>query len=151
MYICIYKYICVNDGDNDNNNSDNNGNIDDLKLNPNINFISLDINMAKTLNPMTHIYQFDVGFPAELLENIGHKFNTSLYTKYFISFQPPRYIINTYNFNVIFLHQLLTFCHGSGEGHTVYFYKKITDTDVKRSGTGVRLSAGLRVVLPKRR
>jgi len=146
--------------DNDDRNGNDNDNDINIKLNSNINFISLDINEAKTLNPMTHIYQFDIGFPAELLENIGHKFNISLYTKYFISFHPPRDIINAYNFKVIFLNQLLTSCYGSGEGHTVYFYKKITDSDMNNRNPGESTDSGYsgvvqnhekRVILQKRR
>ena len=37
-------------------------------------FAHLDVDRANTLNPFTHIYSFDVGFPPELLEHIAEKF-----------------------------------------------------------------------------
>jgi 23S rRNA U2552 (ribose-2'-O)-methylase RlmE/FtsJ len=49
---------------------------DDLKIYGGVNFIALDIDDAATLNPLTHIYQYDLGFPPPLQQRIAEKFNT---------------------------------------------------------------------------
>jgi hypothetical protein len=53
-------------------------------INGNIFFANKDIDRARTLNPFTHVYMFDVGFPAELHLSIAIKFNTSLYATHLI-------------------------------------------------------------------
>jgi hypothetical protein len=35
--------------------------------------------MALTLDPFTHVYMFDVGFPAKLMKLIAIKFNARYY------------------------------------------------------------------------
>jgi hypothetical protein len=94
------------------------------KLHRGVNFMALDIDDAASLNPLTHIYQYDLGFPPPLQQRIAEKFNTSFYAKYFISYRPPHRVINEYGYKVEFMNQFLTSMHGSGEGHTVYFYKR---------------------------
>jgi hypothetical protein len=115
-----------------------------------VNFLHMDIDLARTLNPFTHIYSFDVGFPPELLESIAQKFNRSQYAEWFISYQPPTYVIDDYGFKVDFLHKFCCNCHGSGEGHTVYFYRRnipLARASGKESKCVVTLPprAGLRV------
>jgi hypothetical protein len=67
-----------------------------------------DVDSAKSLNPFTHIYMFDIGFPYNLLISIAKKFNCSLYATCLISYQTPSKIINTFGFEVIYIGQLLT-------------------------------------------
>ena len=45
-------------------------------------FTESDIELARTLNPFTHIYMFDVGFPYKLHASIVKKFNRSMYALY---------------------------------------------------------------------
>jgi hypothetical protein len=98
---------------------------DALKLYSGVNFMELDIDDLATLNPLTHIYQYDLGFPPPVQQRIAEKFNTSMYAKYFISYRPPHRVIHEYGYDVEFMSQFLTSMHGSGEGHTVYFYKRL--------------------------
>ena len=49
---------------------------------------------------------------------------TSTYAEWFISYRPPRRVIEEYGYEVEFISQMMTSMHGSGEGHTVYFYKR---------------------------
>jgi hypothetical protein len=72
-------------------------------INGNIFFANKDIDRARTLNPFTHVYMFDVGFPAELHLSIAIKFNTSLYATHLISYQPPIDIIREFGFKVQFM------------------------------------------------
>lgn len=81
-------------------------------LNGNIFFLRSDIDQADTLNPFTHIYMFDVGFPLLLHCSIAKKFNRSRYATYLVSFKAPRYIINTFGFKVKLLTQINTSMHG---------------------------------------
>jgi hypothetical protein len=117
----------------------------------NIFFTESDILLAHTLNPFTHIYMFDVGFPYELHVSIAQRFNISIYAAYLISYKPPRSIIGDFGFNVKYIDHLNTSMHGmsiifqfllllklispvynitlgSQEGHMVYFYSRVTPT-----------------------
>ena len=57
----------------------------DVKLHSSVYFLHMDIDQATTLNPFTHIYMYDLGFPPDLQESIANKFNTRL-----VSFPSPR-------------------------------------------------------------
>ena len=89
--------------------------IDDTKeasVNGNVFFVNSDIERAGTLNPFSHIYMFDVGFPRDLHYSIARKFNQSLYASHLVSFKPPKSIIGKFGFKVAFLDQLKTSMHG---------------------------------------
>ena len=72
-----------------------------------------DIEHAVSLNPFTHIYMFDVGFPCELHYSLANKFNCSLYAIYLISYQPPKFIIDEFGFKVLLMHQFSTRMNGT--------------------------------------
>ena len=78
----------------------------------NVFFINDDIDAAVTLDPFTHIYMFDVGFPPALQQRIARKFNGSAYADYLISYRAPYLVINQYGFDVEFMEQLSTSMHG---------------------------------------
>ena len=80
-----------------------------------------DIAGADTLDPFTHVYMFDIGFPPILMQQLSCIFNRS-YSSYLICYHPPSSIIDLYGFNVHLLHKQITYMHGSGEGHTGYIY-----------------------------
>lgn len=90
-----------------------------------VNFIVNDIDEAHSTDPFTHIYMYDLGFPPELQKSIARKFNSSVHAEYLVSYRPPRRVINEYLYSVEFLESCPTSMHGSGEGHTAYFYKRI--------------------------
>lgn len=48
----------------------------------------------------------------------------SLYAKCLVSYRPPRRVIEEYGYAVDFVDQVLCSMHGSGEGHTAYFYMR---------------------------
>ena len=75
-------------------------------------FVNNDIVMAKSFDPFTHIYMFDVGFPPELHCQIAKLFNESIYAEWLISYQPPRNVINEYNFKVCLENKFNTSMHG---------------------------------------
>lgn len=111
------------------------GNVKSKKLHGNTNFIAGDIDTACSLDPFTHIYMYDLGFPPPLQQSIANKFNTSVHAKYLISYRPPARVINKYGYSVEFIHQMPTSMHGSGESHTAYFYKRINIDDKKFNTT----------------
>jgi len=82
------------------------------------------INEAKTLDPFTHVYMFDIGFPPWQQERIAQMFNRSK-SPYFICYHPPRLIIDKYGYNVEFITKMPTSMHGSSEGHTCYVYTRV--------------------------
>lgn len=65
-----------------------------------VNFISNDIDEAGTLDPFTHIYMYDLGFPPSLQESIARKFNSSVHARYLVSYRAPRLIIDAYHYHV---------------------------------------------------
>lgn len=105
----------------------------DVKLLSGTNFIEADIDEAETMDPFTHIYMYDLGFPPPLQQSIARKFNSSQYAECLVSYRPPRRVIEEYGYAVEFVTQLPTSMHGSGEGHTAYFYR--------RSNSAPKLSA----------
>lgn len=82
-----------------------------------------DITEARTLDPFTHVYMFDIGFPPTLFYDIADRFNASR-CPYLICYHGPKLIAERYGFDVELLAQLPTSMHGSSEGHTAYFYKR---------------------------
>lgn len=87
-------------------------------------FMNLDANYLASLDPCTHIYQFDTGFPPNLLEKLAQLFNTSEYAIFLISYNKPSIVIDDYKYNVEIQQNLGISLHGSNEKKTVYFYKK---------------------------
>ena len=87
---------------------------------------------ADTLDPFTHVYQFDIGFPPTLFKALADKFNRSQ-SPYFICFHSPRIIVDRYGFHVELITQTPTKMHGSSEGHTGYIYKRKYDDRNTRS------------------
>jgi hypothetical protein len=78
----------------------------------NVFFVNSDIDAAVTLDPFTHIYMFDIGFPPILQKRIAEKFNTSIYAEYLISYRGSRLVMGEYGYNVELLHQFPTTMHG---------------------------------------
>ena len=77
-----------------------------------------------TLNPFSHVYMFDKGFPPSLMQYLSSTFNASNASKYLICYKKPKHIIDLYQFKVKHLGSLSTSMSGSGEGNSVHFYVK---------------------------
>lgn len=86
-------------------------------------FSAGDITDAKTLNPFSHVYSFDVGFPPNVMDELAEIFNRST-AGYFVSFHAPRKIIDMYGFDVENMGRISTSMAGSSEGHQCYFYRR---------------------------
>lgn len=86
-------------------------------------FTAGDITDAKTLDPFSHIYSFDVGFPPDVMDSMANSFNRSN-ARYFVSFHPPRKVIDMYGFDVEDIGHVSTSMAGSSEGHRCYFYRR---------------------------
>eukprot|EP01038_Epipyxis_sp_PR26KG_P004321 gene4321-6122_t len=119
----------------------------DIKINGGVNFILSDIDQASTMDPFTHIYMYDLGFPPSLQKSIARKFNQSTHARYLISYRPPNRVINEYLYEVEAAGHMITSMHGSGEGHTAYFYKRIMpNTRLPRISTNRKLTIPGRVI-----
>jgi hypothetical protein len=90
----------------------------------NVYFMHGDMQQAKTFDPFTHVYMFDLGFPPSTFSVLAKAFNRSM-TPYLISYQQPRKVIDLYGFGVELIHKegslQLT---GSSENHTMYVYRR---------------------------
>mmetsp|Transcript_48869 Transcript_48869/g.59113 ORF Transcript_48869/g.59113 Transcript_48869/m.59113 type:complete len:401 (+) Transcript_48869:82-1284(+) len=83
-----------------------------------------DIVEAKSFDPFTHVYMFDIGFPPHLFDTLAKMFKRSK-SKYLICYHSPRIMIDRYGFEIELICKEATSMHGSSEGHTCYFYKRI--------------------------
>jgi len=147
---------------------------------------------AKSFDPFTHIYMFDIGFPDDLNFHIAEMWKNSqcectacarrekprrttgperavreergtndgeehtndilakqpfrslclltraLTGEYIVSYHGPKIMLDKYKFKMEFMCQVATSMHGSGEGHTGYFYKrgKYPKGDKRKAGPG---------------
>ena len=103
------------------------------------NFIMGDIDEAKSTDPFTHIYMYDLGksfhssdtrleqrltypdlllstgFPPWLQQSIARKFNSSCHARYLVSYRPPHRVLREYGYEVELVAQAPTSMHGSQE------------------------------------
>lgn len=99
-------------------------------------FTAGDITDAHTLNPFSHVYSFDVGFPPDVMDQLATIFNRSA-ARYFASFHTPRKVIDDYGFDVENIGRVATSMAGSSEGHQCYFYRRIESSDHAKESTEV--------------
>lgn len=76
-----------------------------------LNFVCANIEQANSLNPFTHIYQFDLAFEPNLQQYIGSLFNITSSAKYLISYLRPDELIG-FGYNVELIKQCSTSMHG---------------------------------------
>ena len=88
------------------------------------NFLAGDVDEAVSMDPFTHIYMYDLGFPPPLQQSIARKFNSSIYARFLVSYRPPNRVIDEYGYEVELVDQLPTAMHGSGESHMAYVYRR---------------------------
>ncbi|EWM22673.1 hypothetical protein Naga_100023g16 [Nannochloropsis gaditana] len=93
------------------------------RINHKIFFHYGDVTEARTLDPFTHVYMFDIGFPPTLFYEIADRFNISQ-CPFLICYHGPKLIVDRYGFDVTLISQVQTSMHGSSEGHTAYCYKR---------------------------
>ena len=87
------------------------------------------------LEPATHVYSFDIGFPVFALKEFACAFNASRTAEYLINFHKPKLTIDTYGFDVEEVGRLVTYMTGSHEGHTGFIYRRVG------RGSGARAKA----------
>lgn len=98
----------------------------------NVFMLQKDITQLATLDPFTHVYMFDVGFPPSVMVSIANSFNISRTAKTFICYKGPKYIIGKYGFDVRLIGQEKTSMCGSTESHMIYFYASTAESTGKR-------------------
>ncbi|CBJ31200.1 conserved unknown protein [Ectocarpus siliculosus] len=89
----------------------------------NLFFARGDILGCETFDPFTHVYMFDIGFPPATLHEIAKKFNNSK-ARHLVSYQVPKKVIDVYGFDVDLVLQQPLSLTGSGEGHTMYLFRR---------------------------
>ncbi|KAJ1412193.1 hypothetical protein B484DRAFT_402394 [Ochromonadaceae sp. CCMP2298] len=115
-----------------------------------VHFILDDIDSATSMDPFTHIYMFDLGFPPPLQQSIAKKFNESVHAEYLVSYRPERSVIGVYGFAVELVAQQLCSMHGSGEGHTAYIYKRTNKAPTKPKGPSNDSRSWEKLLIPGR-
>lgn len=85
-------------------------------------FVHCDILEALTLDPFTHVYSFDVGFPPDTQRQIAKMFNASTSVAWLVSFQAPAKIVHQYGYLVEFLDQLTTKMYGKHITSSVFTF-----------------------------
>ena len=99
-------------------------------VSPKVAFARRDVDDCETLDPFSHVYAFDVGFPPALLLSLGRKFNASKATcAYYVSYQNPRRFLGDYGFRAELATQLTVSMHGSSESHTCYVYRRVVSAE----------------------
>mmetsp|Transcript_2457 Transcript_2457/g.5114 ORF Transcript_2457/g.5114 Transcript_2457/m.5114 type:complete len:239 (-) Transcript_2457:112-828(-) len=99
--------------------------IKDRSMGHNIILDKGDIIEAKSFDPFTHVYMFDIGFPGFLFAHLSEMFNNSTVSNYLISYYGPKKIIEQYGFEVELMFKVSVSMHGSGEYHSGYYYKRV--------------------------
>ena len=94
------------------------------KLLSGTNFLVGDVDTAASMDPFTHVYMYDLGFPPPLQQSIARKFNSSVHARFLVSYRPPHRVIDEYGYAVELVEQLPTSMHGSGESHMAYVYRR---------------------------
>ncbi|KAJ8609343.1 hypothetical protein CTAYLR_009297 [Chrysophaeum taylorii] len=84
-------------------------------------FLHGDITAAYSLDPFSHVYMFDVGFPPTLLETLADLFNRSQ-ARVLASFQ--KNLDENYGFDVVLRRKIQTSMHGSTEKHACFVYDR---------------------------
>lgn len=97
------------------------------RLNDGLNFLVNDIDNATSLDPFTHIYMYDLGFPPSLQQSIARKFNNSVHARYLVSYRPPRRVIEEYGYSVECIDRHDTKMFGKYFTHDDEWTSKMTD------------------------
>jgi hypothetical protein len=103
---------------------------------PRVMFQQTNITEAKTLDPFTHVYMFDTGFPPHVSAQIAAAFNASQHTKYLICFHRPKLVLDVWGLEDEYFDRVQTSMSGSNEGHLCYIYKATGKRDISDGYSG---------------
>ena len=91
---------------------------------PRVYFQHGDITDARTLDPFTHVYMFDTGFPPAVSRSIARAFNASRCTRYVACMHNPKLVLDDWGMHAELVARVQTQMSGSGEGHLCFIYAK---------------------------
>jgi hypothetical protein len=78
----------------------------------NVIFMHGDAMQAKSFDPFTHIYMFDIGFPPALFLHLAECVRKSSSAKYVLCYHAPHLMIERYGFDMEFVEKQATSMHG---------------------------------------
>lgn len=78
----------------------------------NVTFMHGDAIQAKSFDPFTHIYMFDIGFPPTLFLHLAECVRKSSTAKYVLCYHAPHLMIERYGFDMEFIEKQATSMHG---------------------------------------
>ena len=90
---------------------------------PPVFFAHADATTLETLEPFSHVYMFDIGFPPCTLKAIATAFNKSKSVKCLISFHSHSDIVDQAGFKVQKHGKVPTVMSGSNESHVAFVYE----------------------------
>ena len=79
----------------------------------NVVFMHGDIIKARSFDPFTHIYMFDIGFPPNLFLHIAECLRKSSTAKYVLCYHRPQLMLTKYGFDMEFIEKQATSMHGT--------------------------------------
>jgi hypothetical protein len=97
-------------------------------------FQQTNITAAKTLDPFTHVYMFDTGFPPHVSVQIAAAFNASRHTQYLVCFHRPKLVLGEWGLAAECVARVPTSMAGSSEGHLCYIYQATAARDIGGNG-----------------
>ena len=113
---------------------------------PPISYIHADINAIHSLNPCTHLYMFDVGFPDDLYQHIAVVIRHTPTIRHLVCYRPVHLIRAGLRMGITLaitpIACVITHMHGSDRQHRAYIYNcnnhltpcpRCTDTRMLRS------------------
>ena len=103
---------------------------------PRVMFQQTDITAARTLDPFTHVYMFNTGFPPHVSAQIFAAFNASRHTKYLVCFHRPPLVLGKWGLEAAYVGRVQTSMSGSSEKHTCYIYKALGTRDISDGYAG---------------
>lgn len=84
----------------------------DKTFHNNVVFMHGDAAEAKSFDPFTHIYMFDIGFPPALFLHLAECVRKSTTAKYVLCYHAPHLMIERYGFSMEFIEKQATSMHG---------------------------------------
>jgi len=100
-----------------------------------VRFAAGDATKMATLEPFTHVYQFDIALGHQTQVHLARLFNQSQSCIALVSFQPPKMVIGEFGYVVEPVAMLSCTMQGSSEGKTAYIYRKVRCIEAKMPET----------------
>jgi len=83
----------------------------------NVIFMHGDAMQAKSFDPFTHVYMFDIGFPPKLFLHLAECLRNSSTAEYCLCFHGPHVMVDNYGFDLALVEKIATSMHGASQNY----------------------------------